>query len=86
METDFNITIPVSDATDAALGEWIVMVMQVIENIPPDQIVGPRPGRVGVMFESNGQRQSVSFYIDQYRALPAGLSSAEIYQSLKALQ
>jgi hypothetical protein len=60
--------------------------MQMIEAIPPDQIIGPRPGRVGVVFESNGQRQSVSFYIDQYRALPAGLSSAEIYQSLKALQ
>ena len=86
METDFNITIPVSDTTDAALGEWIVEVMQMIEAIPPDQIIGPRPGRVGVVFESNGQRQSVSFYVDQYRALPAGLSSAEIYQSLKSLQ
>ena len=86
METDFNLTLPVSDLTDAALGEWIVKVMQVIENIPPDQIIGPRPGRVSIVFESNGQRKSVSFYIDQYRALPAGLSSAEIYQSLKALQ
>ncbi len=48
METDFNITLPVSDTTDAALGEWIVKVMQVIGEIPPDQIIGPRPGRVGV--------------------------------------
>jgi hypothetical protein len=84
METDFNVTLPVSDTTDAALGEWVVKVMQVIENIPPGQIIGPRPGRVGLTFVSNGQRQSVSFYIDQYHALPAGLGPAEIYRLLKS--
>lgn len=87
METDFNVTVQVGDLNDeTALGEWVVKTMQVIENIPPDQITGPRPGRVGIMFESNGQRQGVSFYIDQYRALPAGLSHAEIYQALKSIQ
>jgi hypothetical protein len=60
--------------------------MQLIEAIPSDQIIGPRPGRVGVMFESSGQRQGVTFYIDQYEALPSGLSPAEIYQALKSLQ
>jgi hypothetical protein len=85
METDFNITLPVSDPTDpAARGEWIVKIMQVIENIPPDQISGPRPGRVSITFESNGERQGATFYIDQYHALPAGLSPAEIYQALKS--
>jgi hypothetical protein len=86
METDFNVTIPVSDTTDNALGEWVVKIMQVIDNIPPDQVVGPRPGRVAIAFEANGQRQGVSFYIDQYHALPAGLSPAEIYQTLKSPQ
>jgi hypothetical protein len=85
METDFNIALSVSDLTDpAALGEWILKVMQIIENIPPDQISGPRPGRVSILFESNGQRQGAIFYIDQYRALPAGLSNAEIYQALQS--
>jgi hypothetical protein len=87
METDFNITLQVSDLTDeAALGEWIVKTMQVIENIPSEQIIGPRPGRVGILFESNGQRQGVTFYIDQYRSLVSGLSAAQIYQALKSLQ
>ena len=87
METDFNVTIQVSDLADeTTLGEWIVKIMQVIENIPPDQIIGPRPGRVGIIFESNGERQSAGFYIDQYHALPAGLSHAEIYQTLKTGQ
>ena len=40
METDFNVTLQVTNlANDAELGEWIVKVMQVIENIPQDQIV-----------------------------------------------
>ena len=87
METDFEVTLPASDLTDeAALGEWIVKVMQVIENIPPARILGPRPGRVSLLFESSGERTGVNFYIDQYRALPAGLSIAEMYQTLKNRQ
>ncbi len=87
METDFNVTLQVSDLSDqATLGDWIVKVMQVIENIPADQIIGPRPGRVSIAFESNGQRQAINFYIDQYRSLAAGLSGAEIYQALQTPQ
>jgi hypothetical protein len=85
METDFNVTIPASDTADTALGEWIVKVMQVIDSISPDQIVGPRPGRVIITFESNGQGQGVRFYIDQYHALAGGLSPEEIYQAVKSL-
>ena len=85
METDFNITLQVNDLSDQSnLGEWIVKVMQVIENIPPDQIVGPRPGRVSIAFQINSEQKFVNFYIDQYRALPSGLSNAEIYQALQS--
>lgn len=51
METDFNITLQVAEVTDEnILGEWIVKVIQVIESIPADQTVGPRPGRVSITF------------------------------------
>lgn len=87
METDFNITLQVSDLSDeAGLGEWVVKVMQIIENLPPDQIIGPRPGRVIIIFQSNGEQKAVSFHIDQYQALPTGLSHAEIYQALQTRQ
>jgi hypothetical protein len=87
METDFNVTLRVSELSDETVfGEWIMKVMKVIEDIPPDQIIGPRPGRVGIVFESNDETQAINFYIDQYRALPEGLNSAEIYQSLKTAQ
>ena len=85
METDFIITLQVADlANDGELGEWIVKVMQVIENIPQDQIVGPRPGRVSVAFQASSEQKFVNFYIDQYRALQSGLSNAEIYQALQS--
>jgi hypothetical protein len=87
METDFDVTIPLSDLSDPGLlGEWIVKIMQVIENIPPDQIIGPRPGRVSIIFEEHGENTGASFYIDQYHALDPGLSNAEIYQALQTPQ
>jgi hypothetical protein len=87
METDFNITLPVADVTNESdLGEWVVKVMQIIEEIPPEQIVGPRPGRVTIGFQSNAEQTVVSFYINQYHDLPAGLSNAEIFQALQTPQ
>jgi hypothetical protein len=87
METDFNVTLQVNDlANESDLGEWIVKVMQVIENIPKDQMVGPQPGRVSIIFQSNGDQKGINFYVNQYQELPAGLSASEIYQALQVPQ
>lgn len=87
METDFTVTLKVNDlSNESDLGEWIVNVMQVIQNIPSDQIVGPRPGRVTISFQSSAGQKYVRFYIDQYHALQSGLSNAEIYEALQTSQ
>jgi hypothetical protein len=87
METDFNITLHVDDSSDESnLGEWIVKVMQVIQNIPPDQIVGPQPGKVTISFQTSTDQKYINFYINQYRALQPGLSNAEIYKALQTPQ
>lgn len=87
METDFNITLQVTDlSNEDELGDWIVKVMQVIENIPETEIVGSQPGRVSINFQSSADQMFVNFYIDQYRALLSGLSNAEIYQALQVPQ
>lgn len=84
METDFNVTLQVSDLSDdAALGEWIVKVMQVVSSIPANRITGPRPGRVSIVFQSGSFQSYVNFSIDQYQALPSGLSNSEIYHRLQ---
>jgi hypothetical protein len=87
METDFNVTLQVADPiNEAELGEWIVKVMQVIAAIPPEQIVGPRLGRVSMVFQSGEEQKAFNFYIDQYQGLPPGLSNAEIFQALQISQ
>lgn len=87
METDFNITLQVSDLNNESnLGGWIVNAMQVISEIPREQIVGPRPGRVSLTFQSGAEQKMVNFYIDQYQGLPSGLSTAEIFQVLQTPQ
>ena len=84
METDFNLTLQVADLTDEdAFGEWIVKAMQIILNIPKEKIIGPRPGRVSIIFQSDAQNHGINFHIDQYQLLPTRLSNAEIYQTLK---
>jgi hypothetical protein len=87
METDFNITLQVTELADeGALGDWIVKVMQITLNVPKEKIVGPRPGRVSIIFQSGDQNQGINFYIDQYQSLPTRLSNVEIYQALKTPQ
>jgi hypothetical protein len=87
METNFNITLQVVDVNDEEeLGDWIVKVMQVVLKIPQDKILGPRPGRVSVIFQAGEQSQGVNFFIDQYQALSPDLSNAEIYQALRTPQ
>ncbi len=87
METDFNITLQVTDLADeSGLGEWIVKVIQVIEAIPQEQIVGPRPGRVSITFQSGSDQRIINFYVNQYQNLPSGLSHPEIYQALQTPQ
>jgi hypothetical protein len=87
METDFNVSLQVDDlANESVLGKWIVQVMQIIENIPAEQIAGPRPGRVSIVFQSSTAQDVVNFYINQYRELSPGLNYAEIYEALKTLQ
>jgi hypothetical protein len=87
METDFDVTLQVSDVSNESdLGEWIMKVMQVVLGIPQEQIVGPQPGRVTMIFQSGADQKIVNFYIHEYQDLPAGLSNAEIFQALEAPQ
>ena len=87
METDFNITFQAANLSDEpALGNMVVKVMEIIEAVPPERIIGPRPGRVSILFESGEDRKGVNFYIDEYQALPADLRPVDIFQKLQTPQ
>jgi len=84
-ETDFNVTLQVGDLNDESdLGSWVGKVMETITAIPPEQIVGPLPGRVFLIFRSGSDQKALNFGIDQYLNLPSKLSDAEIFQALQA--
>jgi hypothetical protein len=83
-ETDFEVTLQMDDlSNESNLGGWIVKVMEIIQNIPPEQIRGTGPGQVSIVFQSGTGQDTIRFYANQYQALPSGLSNAEIYQTLK---
>ena len=87
METDFNVTLQAADLTDEnALGEWIVKTMQVIESLPKDKIVGPRLGRVTLIFTAGTEQKFVQFYIDKYQTLPKDMAGWEVYQAVQTQQ
>jgi hypothetical protein len=87
METDFNVTMPVTDITDEnLLGEWIVKVVNVIDELPAEKIAGPKPGKVSIFFTSGTGQKAINFYIDRYRTLDPNLSGVEIYKALLATQ
>jgi hypothetical protein len=84
METDFNITLQINDLADPnECGEWITKVMQIILDIPKEEIIGPRPGRVSMSFQSGSEQKNFNFYIDRYQALSTDLSNTEICTALQ---
>ncbi len=83
METNFNITLQVTDLADKeALGNWIVQVMKIILNMPKEKIMGQR-GFIILIFQSGDQNEGIYFDFYQYQSLPTRFSNAEIYQALK---
>ncbi len=86
-QTDFNVSLQVDDlANESVLGKWVVQIMQVIENIPAEQIDSPLPGSVTIVFRSSTAQSVINFDIAQYKELPPNFNYAEIYEALKALQ
>lgn len=60
--------------------------MHIIIEIPPEQIVGPVPGRVFLVFQSGSDQKALNFGIDQFQNLSSDLSDAEIFQTLQVPQ
>jgi hypothetical protein len=84
METDFNITLQVGNLADAnECGEWVVKVMRVIADIPKEELVGSRPGKVNMILQAGTEQKNINFYIERYQSLPEGLNNAQVCNSLQ---
>ena len=86
-ETDFRVTLQVNDlSNESDLGAWLVKLMQIITAIPSEQIVGPIPGKVFLIFQAGSDQRAMTFGIDQFQKLPPNLGDAEIFQALQVPQ
>lgn len=82
METDFYIRKPVTDLLEEeAFGTWMHEVMQVVIQIPREQIPGPNYGFVEFVFEkSENERAVVRVPIQEYIADAQDLTGTELFQ------
>lgn len=82
METDFRIRIPAQDLADqAALGHGMATTLQVIEQIPKEQLAGPQPGRVEFEFYTpSGASLRLTVEIEQFRGEAAGLDGEALFR------
>jgi hypothetical protein len=82
METDYRVGVKVVSVHDeAALGDWIYKVMQVILALPADEIQGPQSGRVDFDFKQPDPAEvMLTVPIDKYRTEAAGLRGAELFR------
>lgn len=80
LETDFRVGVKVRAVSDKeALGNWIRKVMDVIVEIPPEELMGPRAGRVDFDFKQPDPAELiVTVPIDQYRREADNLKGAAL--------
>jgi hypothetical protein len=81
-ETDFRVGVKVTSVHDeAALGDWIRKVMQVVLAIPAAELQGPESGRVDFDFKQPDPAEIfVSVPIDKYRSEAQGLEGAQLFR------
>lgn len=83
METDFYIRKPVEDLlAEESFGEWMHEVLQIVIQIPREQIPGPNYGFVEFWFEKNESehiviRVPIQNYLDEAQ----GLTGMELFKA-----
>ncbi len=82
METDFTVRLPVDDLTkEDEFGNWMAQVLQIVTQIPREEIPGPNYGFVEFWFEKNESEQIVfRVPIQEYLNNAQGMSGAELFQ------
>jgi hypothetical protein len=81
METDFYVRVSVESMEEYELfGNWIAVVMQVVEALPDDLTPGPLPGFVEFQFETSISESLVlRIPIQRYRETAQGKTGEELF-------
>lgn len=80
VETDYRIGVKITDIKDEfTLGEWIYKVMNIVLELPSDQVLGYQPGRVDFDFKQpDPARLFVTVPISVYRRDADNLRGADL--------
>jgi len=81
METDFYVRVPVNSLADEeGMGNWIVRVLAVITQFPPEQVPGGHSGFVEFRFvRSETDYTLIRVPIDRYERAAGGKTGAELF-------
>jgi hypothetical protein len=81
-ETDFRVKVIETNLKDEkALGDSMAKVMESIVHFPPDEIVGPLPGRVEFDFsKTETENLFLNVSIAEYQKLQPGISGIELFR------
>lgn len=84
METDFEISLPISDLNNTAeMGDTASLVLQTIFSFPSDAFPGPNPGYVGLSFQSPAGDQNLWFQISLVKdSVMGGMKGIELFNLL----
>jgi len=82
METDFYVHLPVVNLTDFEwFGNWIAQTLNIVNGLPVDLIVGPKPGFVEFWFiKSEGEHIATRVPIQKYRDEATGKNGEELFK------
>ncbi len=85
METDFRVTVEVTDLQDTeTLGNLLERILVVLDQFPTRSTPGPKPGYVGVRFHSGDQELYLWFLVEDGKAArDQGLHGAALLERLQ---
>ncbi len=81
METDFRVGVKVKTIRDeGSMGDWIAKIMGIVLDLPADEMVGSKAGRVDFNFKEPDPAQIfITVPIDKYRREADNLRGAELF-------
>jgi hypothetical protein len=85
-QTDFYFNIALADANDTrAMGQWVVLVLDILKEFPPGKVPGTNLGRVEIEFQDGSRSTVLEFGLEEGNKLVGqGLRGSALFETLLA--
>ena len=87
-QTDFFFDVAVPDATDTqAMGQWVVLLFDILKEFPPGVVPGLNTGRVEIVFQDGTRVAALGFSQSMgWDLIGRGLRGSALYEALLRAQ